>query len=56
MALVKVAEFERRQMAAVKKELGEEYEAAVGLNIQPSKAARPGKNIQQLSALTQGVD
>jgi hypothetical protein len=26
-------------MAAVRKELGEEYGAAVGLNIQPSKAA-----------------
>ena len=31
---VKVTEFERRQMAAVRKELDEEYEAAVGLNIQ----------------------
>jgi hypothetical protein len=37
MALV--TEFERRQMVAVRKELDEEYEAAVGLNIQPSKAA-----------------
>jgi hypothetical protein len=34
---VKVTEFERRQMAAVRKELDQEYEAAVGLNVQPSK-------------------
>ena len=34
---VKVTEFERRQIAAVRKELDEEYEAAVGLNEQPSK-------------------
>jgi hypothetical protein len=39
---VKVTEFERRQMAAVRKELDEEYEASVGLNAQPSKdSAQP---------------
>jgi hypothetical protein len=31
----KVTEFERRQMTAVRKQLDEEYEAAVGLNVQP---------------------
>jgi len=30
-------------MAAVRKELDDEYEAAVGLNIQPSKAAAHAK-------------
>jgi hypothetical protein len=34
---VKVTEFERRQMAAVRKELDQEYEAVVGLNAKPSK-------------------
>src|SRR5262249_15771091 len=39
---VKVTEFERRQMAAVRKELDEEYEASVGLDAQPSKdSAQP---------------
>jgi hypothetical protein len=37
----KVTEFERRQMAAVRKELHEEYKAAVGLNIQPSQRLPP---------------
>jgi putative transposase len=49
---VKVTEFERRQMAAVRKELDEEYEAAVGLNKQPSKdGAQPkiSSNSQSLS-------
>jgi putative transposase len=34
---VKVTEFERRQMASVRKELDQEYEAMVGLNVKPSK-------------------
>jgi hypothetical protein len=34
---VKVTEFERRQMTAVRKELDQEYEATVGLNAKPSK-------------------
>jgi putative transposase len=47
---VKVTEFERRQIAAVRKELDDEYEAAVGLNIRPSKDGAQAK--QQLSDLT----
>jgi putative transposase len=34
---IKFTEFERRQMAAVKTELDQEYEAHVGLNRQSSK-------------------
>jgi transposase-like protein len=34
---VKVTEFERRQITAVRKELDREYEATVGLNPKPSK-------------------
>ena len=34
---VKVTEFERRQMAAVRKDLDQEYEATVGLNAKLSK-------------------
>jgi transposase-like protein len=34
---VKVSEFERRQMAAVRKELDQEYEATAGLGNQPTK-------------------
>jgi hypothetical protein len=34
---VKVTEFERRQMASVQKELDQEYEAMVDLNVKPSK-------------------
>jgi putative transposase len=34
---VKVTEFERRQLAAARKELDQEYEAAVGLKPKPSK-------------------
>jgi hypothetical protein len=30
-----VTEFERRQMASVQKELDQEYEAMVGLNVKP---------------------
>jgi hypothetical protein len=36
---IKVTEFERRQLAAVKKELDQEYEVQVDLNRKPSKAA-----------------
>jgi putative transposase len=36
---VKVTEFECRQMAAVRKELDQEYEAMVDLNAKPSKDA-----------------
>ncbi len=36
---IKFTEFERRQMAAIKKELDQDYEAQVGLDHKPSKAA-----------------
>jgi putative transposase len=36
---VKVTEFERRQMAAVRKELDQEYEAMVDLDAKSSKDA-----------------
>src|SRR5690349_15432885 len=36
---VKVTEFERRQLAAVRKELDQEYETQVGLKKHPSKDA-----------------
>jgi hypothetical protein len=36
---IKLTEFERRQMAGVRKEFDQEYGAAVGPNIQPSKGA-----------------
>ena len=36
---VKVTEFERRQLSAVKKELDQEYETQVGLDRKSSKAA-----------------
>jgi len=36
---IKVTEFERRQLSAVRKELDQEYEAQVDLNRRPSKAA-----------------
>jgi hypothetical protein len=35
--LIKVIEFERRQLSAVKKELDQEYEAQADLNRKPSK-------------------
>ena len=38
---IKVTEFERRQLAAVRKELDQEYEAQVGLTTQLSKDATP---------------
>jgi hypothetical protein len=34
---VKVSDFERRQLAAVRKELDQEYEAMAGLDAKPSK-------------------
>jgi hypothetical protein len=40
---IKVTEFERRQLAAVRKELDQEYEAHVGLKTQLSKDATPLK-------------
>ena len=40
---IKVTEFERRQLAAVRKELDQEYEAQVGLKMQLSKDATPMK-------------
>jgi putative transposase len=40
---VKVTEFERRQLAALKTELDQEYEAQVDLNRKPSKAAAQTK-------------
>jgi putative transposase len=40
---VKVTEFERRQLASVRKELDEEYETMIGLNARPSKDANPVK-------------
>ncbi len=36
---IKFTEFERRQMAAVKNELDQEYEAPISLNRKSSKAA-----------------
>ena len=40
---VKVTEFERRQMAAVRKELDEQYEDSVGLDAQPAKGSAQPK-------------
>jgi putative transposase len=40
---VKVTEFERRQLASVRKELDQEYETMVSLNARPSKDASPVK-------------
>ena len=40
---VKVSEFERRQMAAVRKELDQEYEATAGLGNQPTKGPSTAK-------------
>jgi hypothetical protein len=61
---IKVTEFERRQMAAIRQELDQEYETWVGLQTRPSKAtpaaSRSDKgcarqNIQQPSALTRAL-
>ena len=40
---VKVSEFERRQLAAVRKELDQEYEAMAGLDAKPSKDGNLGR-------------
>jgi len=40
---VKVSEFERRQLAAVKKELDQEYGAMAGLDAKPSKDGSPAR-------------
>ena len=40
---IKVTEFERRQITAVRNELDQEYETMVGLNTRPSKDASPVK-------------
>ncbi len=40
---VKVTEFERRQLTAIRNELDQEYEAQVGLNVQSSKDAVQAK-------------
>ena len=49
---VKITEFERRQLASVRKELDQEYETMVSLNARSSKDASPRQNIQQFSDLT----
>jgi putative transposase len=38
---VKVTEFERRQLAAVQKELDQEYQAAIGVKTKPSEDGAP---------------
>ena len=40
---IKVTQFERRQLSAVKKELDQEYEVQVDLNRKPSKGAAQTK-------------
>lgn len=40
---IKITEFERRQLTAVRQELDQEYEAQVGLKKQVSKDAGPAK-------------
>jgi hypothetical protein len=50
---VKVTEFERRQMNAVRKELDQEYEASIGLKTKPSKDASPVKMSSGLGLLDQ---
>jgi hypothetical protein len=40
---VKVSEFERRQLTAVRKELDQEYEAMAGLDAKPSKDGNPAR-------------
>jgi hypothetical protein len=40
---IKVTEFEHRQIAAVRKELDQEYETQIGLKMQLSKDAAPAK-------------
>jgi hypothetical protein len=45
---IKVTEFERRQLMAVRKELDQEYEAEIGLKTKPAKEAA-----QKLSSSSQ---
>ena len=40
---VKVSDFERRQLAAVRKEIDQEYEAMAGLDAKPSKDGNPAR-------------
>jgi hypothetical protein len=49
---VKVTKFDRRQMAAVRKELDQECEAMVGTQCKAFKGCRLAQNIQQKSDLT----
>jgi transposase-like protein len=49
---IKITEFERRQLSAVRQELGQEYEAQVGLKRQLSKDAAPAKISSNPSNLT----
>ena len=44
---IKITEFERRQMAALRQELDHHYEASVGLEPSRSKRASTLKNSQQ---------
>ena len=50
---VKVTEFERRQMASVRKELDQEYEAHGRPQNATLKGCDPGQNIQQSLGLDQ---
>ena len=43
---IKITEFERRQMAALRQELDHDYEASVGLDPSRSKRASTVKNSQ----------
>ena len=40
---IRITDFERRQMAAIREELDQEYEARNGLTSNPSANARHGK-------------
>ena len=48
---IRITEFERRQMAALREELDQDYEAAVCLEHPPLKACCGHQNSQQLSGL-----
>ena len=49
LAIRQLTEFERRQLAAIRKELDQEYEAAVGLTAQPSKGGAEAKILSDLN-------
>jgi putative transposase len=51
---IKVTDFQHRQIAVVKKELDQEYEAQVALKAKPQRM-RHCQNIQQCSDLTRPV-